>query len=486
MGSNGLTSIIGRVGIEAQNDIALTETSGALNVLIAQSLAGNVRLSVREHAGQGDNLNLILPNKAPALSDTIHPTQNGWAILIDYLGVANVKRDIVVSNPASDGTIDSPSVNAENGWILLRVGDNVTLGGLSTTNYPDANLSSASNALTDAERIAQNTKVVAGAWIDIHGDYSIYTPLPDGGGQGDTGHGTVMHLHGTITPGALTSACRDEINPGRDCNITRIFGNVDTDTINFDQTFLGGRTHVYGSVAMTCTAHTELGCTQPIPTTGGPVTAPAGDSEDFTFVNELQTMNVGAGHALTLDLQDGTDTYVVNTTGSQPCLGTDQISGGTCHNYVINVLDTGAPNRGSDVLIVNGIDTQCSGYDPADCDRQHAVPDRRHLPAPAIELHRVVSRRDTVPGERDRGQPGIRRAAPRQLRHGHAGGGDDGYRSQAVLRRQRGLHGRPEPDRERPGVHRGQRVRRRAPHPPWQCHGRQCGRVRRRLHDPER
>ena len=97
------------------------------------------------------------------------------------------KRDIVVSNPASDGTIDSPSVNAENGWILLRVGDNVILGGLSTTNYPDANLSSASNALTDAERIAQNTKVVAGAWIDIHGDYSIYTPLPDGGGQGDTG-----------------------------------------------------------------------------------------------------------------------------------------------------------------------------------------------------------------------------------------------------------------------------------------------------------
>ena len=103
--------------------------------------------------------------------------------------------------------------------------------------------------------------------------------------------------------------------------MTRIFGNVDTDTINLDQTFLGGRTHVYGSNAMTCTAHSEAGCTLPIPTIGRPKTAPAGDSEDFLFVNQLQTMNVNGGHTLTLDGQDGTDTYVVNTTGSQGCLG---------------------------------------------------------------------------------------------------------------------------------------------------------------------
>ncbi len=101
--ANGLTSIIGRVGIETQNDIYLTETSGALNVLVAQSLQGNVRLSVREHAGQGDDLNLLLPYGSPSgpayLSDTIKPAQNDWAILIDYLGVANVKRDIIVVEP---------------------------------------------------------------------------------------------------------------------------------------------------------------------------------------------------------------------------------------------------------------------------------------------------------------------------------------------------------------------------------------------------
>src|SRR5207248_2959198 len=35
---NPSTVIVGRVGIEAQNNISLTETLGALNVLIAQAL----------------------------------------------------------------------------------------------------------------------------------------------------------------------------------------------------------------------------------------------------------------------------------------------------------------------------------------------------------------------------------------------------------------------------------------------------------------
>ena len=64
-----------------------------------------------------------------------------------------------------------------------------------------------------------------------------------------------MHLHGTITPGTLTGGCAAEIDPGRDCNITRLFGNTDADTFNFDQTFLGGRTFAYGSNTPTpCTA----------------------------------------------------------------------------------------------------------------------------------------------------------------------------------------------------------------------------------------
>src|SRR5262249_5701792 len=228
---NPSTVIVGRVGIETANDAFVTETDGALNVLIAQSLNGNIRLSVREHSGQGDDINLILPYA----SDTIAPTQNGDAILIDYSGVLNIARSIGVGSTVHN----TASINAA-GWILLRVGDNVTLGGLGTATYPDAHLFPlAPNALTDALRISQNTKVVAGLWIDIHGDYNIYSPLPNGGGELDPGYGTIMHLHGTITPGTLSLACASEIDPARDCNITRLFGDTASDTFNFDQAFLG-------------------------------------------------------------------------------------------------------------------------------------------------------------------------------------------------------------------------------------------------------
>ena len=107
-------------------------------------------------------------------------------MLIDYSGVANVKRDVTVANAAS--VLNSPSINALGGWILLRVGDNVTLG------------ASLPLATSDADRLAKNTRVVAGKWIDVYGDCHGTASGPD------VGLGSVMHLHGTVTPGPLTSA----------------------------------------------------------------------------------------------------------------------------------------------------------------------------------------------------------------------------------------------------------------------------------------
>src|SRR5260370_28064057 len=104
--------------------------------------------------------------------------------------------------------------------------------------------------------------------------------------------------------------------------------------------------------------------------------APLGDGEDFFFVNQLPTMNVAAGHTLTMDGQSGTNTYVINTTGSQPCLdaalgqGGDP-SGATCHNYVINVLDTHAPSDGTNVLIVNGYANTNPAYSAATRHTNH-------------------------------------------------------------------------------------------------------------------
>src|SRR5207249_3264727 len=58
------------------------------------------------------------------------------------------------------------------------------------------------------------------------------------------------------------------------------------------------------------------------------------------------------GDTLTLDGQAGTDTYVVNTTGTH----------GAFRNYVINVLDTGAPDDGVDSLAIYGRDTLDPAY----------------------------------------------------------------------------------------------------------------------------
>ena len=64
-----------------------------------------------------------------------------------------------------------------------------------------------------------------------------------------------------------------------------------------------------------------------------------------------------AGHSLTLDGQADTDYYAVYTTGSH----------GSVRNYVINVLDTGAPDDGADELAIHGFDNTdplFNGYVP--------------------------------------------------------------------------------------------------------------------------
>ena len=69
----------------------------------------------------------------------------------------------------------------------------------------------------------------------------------------------------------------------------------------------------------------------------------------------LQTMNVAAGHTLTLDGQAGSDRYAIWTTGSQ----------GSQRNYVINLLDTGAPSDGVDEAAIYGRDTLYGAPAPA-------------------------------------------------------------------------------------------------------------------------
>ena len=73
------------------------------------------------------------------------------------------------------------------------------------------------------------------------------------------------------------------------------------------------------------------------------------DGEDRITVYYLQSMDVAAGHTLTLDGQAGTDTYTIYTTGSRA-------TASGIRDYVINLLDTGAPADGVDEAAIYGID----------------------------------------------------------------------------------------------------------------------------------
>ena len=180
---------------------------------------------------------------------------------------------------------------AASGSVLLRIGDDVT----TTTN----------------------SEIVAGRGIDLYGDWT----------NGDPHFGTTMVLRGTITPGAGF--------------VTRIFGQTDVDTIQFgDASGVGGRDH-----ARLARLHPAR----------RPDARLRGRGEDVMTAFYLQTMNVAAGHTLTLDGQGGSDRYAIYTTGSQ----------GSQRNYVINLLDTGAPGDGVDEAAIYGRDTLYGAPAPA-------------------------------------------------------------------------------------------------------------------------
>ena len=226
------------VAMAATNGIYVSETHGALNLVLALTINGDIRLTVCDRPTTGDDLNLLA---------------NGLALFAEG-----------VILPITKGTIF-----AVNESVTIRVGDNLT---------------------TDP-----NSQIIAGKTITIIGDYCDCDP----------GVGSVITLGGTVKSAPVPHVVT-----------TVVLGGVDADTFVFNQTSLVGSTAVYGGLG-----------------------------SDSFVVNQLASMDVTDGDTLTLDGQGAADLYTVNTAGS---LSTD------AHNYVINVLDSGAPNDGSNVLVVNG------------------------------------------------------------------------------------------------------------------------------------
>ncbi|MEY2518223.1 MAG: large repetitive protein, partial [bacterium] len=262
----------GDVGLQADVDVYVTEVDGTLRLVLAEAIAGDVRITVRESD----------PDASPSAATLDED--------LDLLRDGSVRFDEGVLRAVTRGRIAALA-----GTVLLRAGDDVTT--------------------------SPNSEIRAGKSIDIYGDWT----------NADAGYGTTIILRGDIVPGALFK--------------TRVWGDTDVDVFQFgDPSGVGGATTVGSDGYVKLGGNTRVYGSQD-------ESAAEPDGEDAFTVYYLQTMNVGAGHTLTLDGQAETDTYDIYSTGSR----------GSARNYVINVLDTGAPDDGVDTVTIYGADSTQNG-----------------------------------------------------------------------------------------------------------------------------
>ena len=150
-----------------------------------------VRITVLDSAAQGEDLNLIWP------SDSV----DAGAEQREDPG----RRERAADDPAR------ARQRAERLGRTSRAGDNITLGNAAApicdrrrAHAAPARASTRGWIRSRRSDAAGNTQVVAGKWIDI-----TVTSTPSPAARPDsTGFGTVMHLHGTITPGPAQRRAR--------------------------------------------------------------------------------------------------------------------------------------------------------------------------------------------------------------------------------------------------------------------------------------
>jgi hypothetical protein len=275
----------------ADAGIYITEINASLDVLRARTDKGDVRLTLVDTA------------TVPAATLGEDPSGTPGAYADSF--VRDVGENLIVL--ANGVTLENQArgdgrVEAERD-VLLRVGDNVEMLG-ATTSF-----------------------ILAGRNIDIYGDW----------GNADAG-GTIMNLRGEVTSDFSSPANAKQVGER-----TRLFGHTEADRFSFLQLKLGGDTYAYGSQNATAVL--------------------ADDGQDRFLVDRLQDLTSTRGFyvdslgnvlprrdALTLDGQADTDAYIVVTHGS---LGGNNGLGGIS-DYIVNTLDTGAPNDGVDTLTVDG------------------------------------------------------------------------------------------------------------------------------------
>lgn len=300
----------GTVGVEATRHVYLAETDADLRLVLAHASTGDIRITVRETTDTDEHLFLLASGTVRfAESDARAPGLD----------------------PDAPRSVPNGTIFAEAGSVTLRVGDNVD---------------------THA-----HSQILANLFIDVYGDATAAALLP---ADLDPSFGTTVTLRGRIiadcvvTSGDPIGTCAPSTaNPvvGR---LTTVYGHTDGDLLQFgdptgDPYVAGGGGTTWGS-----NGYVFLGSKT---RAYGADVASAGNNDEDTFkVFYLQSMDVGsgqagapagAGHTLTLDGRQDTDTYLLWTTGSAPAFQ---------RNYVVNLLDTGASNDGVDEATIFGAD----------------------------------------------------------------------------------------------------------------------------------
>ena len=250
--------------------------------------------------------------------DSVYITETDDELVV--LAAKSLTGDVRLTMPDTDDPRGPPGSEAQpEDLILVATGTSLVSEGVRLSTTPTGDPVSGIWAKLDIILLVGDdvyapvdTLIIAGGTITIRGDHGNADA-----GAAPAGWGTTMYFAGRVG-GVFDLEGADDPTLA-----TLIFGHTDVDDFAFDATYLGADTTVYGSQ--------DLSAAEP-------------DGEDRFLVDELQTMDVAAGHTLTLDGQAKSDTYTVQTTGSE----------GTARNYVINVLDTGAPDDGVDELAILG------------------------------------------------------------------------------------------------------------------------------------
>ena len=201
---NGAYVREGRVYVQGDSGVYLTESDRELNLLAARSAAGSIRLTVPDTA-----LTPVFLNG-------------------DASQVVTTGEDLYLL----------PSDGGEGAQIAQGAPLTVIAGEV---------LAALSAALWVGDNVVTNpvNRIVAGTSIRIRGDERR---KPDGGvdpTDPDANFGTTMLLRGTIGKlGAPADAT--QANPN-DKSFTQIYGNADIDNFTFDRTRLDANTTVFGS-----------------------------------------------------------------------------------------------------------------------------------------------------------------------------------------------------------------------------------------------